>query len=978
MVSERWRQIEQLYHLALDQEEGSRAAFVVRACGDDQALRQEVESLLAAGEGDDTYLETPAVVVAARARAQEEARGSMTGKTVSHYRVGEKLGGSAGVEVYRAEDTRLGRPVALKFLKSLAGDSPARQRFQREARGAYGLNHPNICTVYEIDELEGVPFLAMEFLEGKTLDHRLTGKALTIDQMLDLAVQIADGLDAAHTWGYPHRDLRPANLFITTRGEAKILGFGLALNRETPLERTESTAPGTAPYLSPEQVRGEIPDVRTDLFCLGALLYEMATGSRAFEGGTLAAILDAVLNRTPASVLQLNPSLPPKLDDVIGKALRKDRDLRYQNAADLRADLRRVKREVDAQRITRTIALPVGNAPAVQPDQPARLGRYQITGRLGEGGMGTVYQGIDPMIGRTVAIKTILQERLGSPKEADQLRKRLMREARAAGSLAHPNIVTVFDAGEEAGVTYIVMELIQGSTLAAMLPDTRTLLPTPLALGILAGAAAGLDFAHSRGVVHRDVKPSNIMIQADGTVKLADFGIARLVKATTIAMPGSVSGTLLFMSPEQLCGKEATARSDQYSLAVVAWILLTGSRPFDGGQLAALMQKILQEEPPHSSNLNPAADGVLRRALAKDPEARFPSCITFLAALRDACTPKPAARAETGRKQRRSLLVAGGVAACLLVGAGIAWRLRPPGLEPGRPEQKTNAISPAPMVSSPAVATQPQVTPPEQAPAASGKASTVKAQPAGNRPDTSPSRAAGTAPTGAGVRPQSSGANESKINPKDGLTYIWIPPGTFQMGCSPGDSECPENQKPVHQVTISRGFWMGQTEVTQEAWQRIMGTTPSSFKGAERPVESMSWDEAKNYCQIVGMRLPTEAEWEYAARAGSSQDPYGDLDQIAWYAGNSGKMAHPVGTKQANPWGLHDMLGNVWEWVADWFAAPYPDGSATDPKGPASGKVRTIRGGAWSMVRRNAHASFRGGPGPMIPANHIGFRCAGY
>jgi formylglycine-generating enzyme required for sulfatase activity len=197
------------------------------------------------------------------------------------------------------------------------------------------------------------------------------------------------------------------------------------------------------------------------------------------------------------------------------------------------------------------------------------------------------------------------------------------------------------------------------------------------------------------------------------------------------------------------------------------------------------------------------------------------------------------------------------------------------------------------------------------------------------------------------------------------------------MGCSPGDSECPAYQKPVHQVTISRGFRIGQTEVTQEAWQRIMGTNPSSFKGAKLPVDSVSWDEARNYCQAVGMRLPTEAEWEYAARADISQDPYGDLDQIAWYAGNSGKTTHPVGTKQANPWGLYDMLGNVWEWVEDWYAAPYPDGDAIDPKGPPSGKVRTLRGGAWGMVRRNAHASYRGGPGATIPGDHIGVRCAG-
>jgi serine/threonine protein kinase len=519
MVSERWRRIEQLYHLALEQEEGSRAAFVAKACGDDQALQQEVESLLAAGEGADTYLETPAVVVEARARAQDEARWSMAGHTVSHYHVLEKLGGGGAAEVYRGEDTRLGRLVALKFLYRLTRDAQERERFKCEARVACRLNHPNVCTVYDIDEWEGVPFIAMEFLEGQTLDHRLTGKPLTIDELLDLALQIADGLEAAHTRGVWHGDLRPANLFITSRRQAKILDFGLPpLLRESRGGPTESTAlgRGTASYLSPEELRGEDLDARTDLFSLGAVLYEMATGRRAFDGGSNEAVVNAVLNHAPASVLQLNPSLPPKLDDVIGKALEKSREARYRDVVDLRADLKRVKREADAQRATRTIPVPKGNAPVAKPGQPARLGRYQITGRIGEGGMGAVYQGIDPMIGRLVAIKTILDDRLGSPKEAAMLRQRLMREACAAGSLTHPNIVTLFDAGEDAGVTYIVMELVRGSTLAAMLPVAGTPLPTQRALPILAGAAAALDFAHSRDVVHRDIKPSNIMIEEGG------------------------------------------------------------------------------------------------------------------------------------------------------------------------------------------------------------------------------------------------------------------------------------------------------------------------------------------------------------------------------------------------------------------------------------------------------------------------------
>ena len=275
--------------------------------------------------------------------------------------------------------------MALKFLHNLAGNPEALERFQRDARAASVLNHPNICTVYDIDEGEGVPFIAMEFLEGQTLDHRLTGKPFTIDELLDLALQIADALDAAQTRGLLHRDIKPANLFITTRGQAKILDFGLEpVPAETSVNRTDLTmpantpAPGTAAYHSPEQLRGEELDVRTDLFSLGAVLYEMATGRRAFGGGTNATACDAVLNHAPhLPVLQLNPSIPPKLDDVIGKALEKDREVRYQSAADLRADLKRVKREMDLARISRTIAAQSGNTPAAQPSKPTRLGRYQ-------------------------------------------------------------------------------------------------------------------------------------------------------------------------------------------------------------------------------------------------------------------------------------------------------------------------------------------------------------------------------------------------------------------------------------------------------------------------------------------------------------------------------------------------------------------------------------------------------------------------
>jgi len=617
-----------------------------------------------------------------------------------------------------------------------------------------------------------------------------------------------------------------------------------------------------------------------------------------------------------------------------------------------------MKDPLDSEKTMMNLENSLGDMPTLRLDDTSigRVDRYELLEKLGEGGFGAVYGARDTEAGILVALKALPGEISCDAEEMAQIRDNFALVSR----LHHPNIASVLhlhrveDADERAQTALgvhesdylVVMEYALGATLFSMrraLPGQK--MEFVQALEICRPIAEALDYAHSQKVLHRDIKPKNIMVApsaaergASSTVKVLDFGLAAEIRSSMSRkskdLQQSKSGTPFYMAPEQWRGVSQGPATDQYALAAMLYEQVSGAVPFksafDSGNFEIMRNAACNEPVPALKELTKKQNAVLLRALAKDPDERFASCGDFIAALGGGPVSRKSAK---GSKK----LVAGLLVAGLLAGGIYAFK----DAEARRSRREFRAeFSPKEIDDLVALLREPPM-------------------------------------------PQEGKIWEAKLGGGVTMDFMPIAAGSFQMGSNNGDSD----EQPVHRVTLSQPYWLAKTEVTQAQWQQIMGSNPSLIKGSQNPVEMVSWNNAVSFCKKLTERerqagrlpagfeytLPTEAQWEYACRAGTTGDYAGSLDAMGWYDKNSGKKTHPAGTKQANAWGLYDMHGNVYEWCSDW-KGDYSWGSVTDPGGARSGAGRVIRGGSWYGTASSCRSANRHALVPSFTYSAMGFR----
>ena len=623
----------------------------------------------------------------------------MIGTTVSHYKIVEPLGSGGMGLVYKARDTRLDRLVALKVLSPQRASPSDRRRFIREAKAASALDHPNVCTLYDFGETEdGRLFLAMALCEGETLRDRIDRGPLPPAEAADIAAQVAAALAAAHERGIVHRDVKPSNVMVSPAGRVKLVDFGIAQSTDQSRLTRVGTVVGTASYMAPEQFRGQPADHRADIWSLGVVLFEMLTGETPFEGQDHNELIHALLHRPPRPIHAFVSGVPPALVRIVARALAKDPAERYAHIGEMRWALETALDETAGDGGDTVVAVPRGaGRPDHRPDHEKRtarwpastltgttISRYEVLESIGGGGMGVVYKALDTRLGRTVALKFLPPELTRDP----DAKERFLQEARAASALDHPNVCTIHEIGEtEEDQLYLAMACYDGETLRRRIE--REPLSLDEATDIAKQVAQGLAKAHRQGIIHRDVKPANVMLTGDGVVKILDFGLAKLAGTAALTRTGLSLGTPAYMSPEQARGDEVDARTDVWSLGVLLYEMIAGRRPFPGDNDQAVLYALLNEPPKPLPALRvdvpPELERIVSRMLAKDPAERYPAMADVIADLRKLRNEPStgtlqiqaavAAPVRKGRKRWPLAVIAASAAMAVLLLAAGWWLL---------------------------------------------------------------------------------------------------------------------------------------------------------------------------------------------------------------------------------------------------------------------------------------------------------------
>jgi len=754
----------------------------------------------------------------------------------NRYRI-VKIAGRGGMGiVYEAEDTKLGRPVALKLLPpELKVDAAARKRFFHEARAAACLESPHICTVYEIHDEGEDPFISMEFIDGTSLREKLNGDRLGVRRALEIAIQVASGLQAAARKGIIHRDIKSGNIMILRDGHAKIMDFGLAKVAGSTMLTKTGAVMGTAAYMSPEQGRGECVDGRTDIWSLGVVLYEMLSSQLPFKGDSEASLIYAAMHSEPRPLTEIDPTIPEEVAKMVRTAMAKDPESRYSSAGEMLLDLRK--------------CLAVLGPESDQEIQTFGLAHQRSF-------KAAVFMAL---MGVVLVLIWITGRKPGDGKAAAQ------------------NVDRTIQAAEETNKKSAVPASNQ------KLADTVARIRQSLATGDLGSALTALTAAEKAFPESKELDAVRV-----------DYHDAWSARNSLARKPAS-SG------PPDSQPKMAVSADD----GAFAFAVRTGT----AGAFTAYLKKF-----PRGRNALKAAE------IFQDLEA------TALEEKQRAAAELDDAAFNAAQSQRKPEALNRYLA----------------DFPSGRHEAEARRIlesfdvKPKPEADAPLAKDDPQ------------------------------QKRAGTIET-------------IRVNGVE-IPMAWIPAGTFNMGST--NVESGRSQRPVHSVTISKGFWIGVHEITQSQWSAVMGNNPSRLSSSgQKPVDSVSWEDCQDFLTELSrladksFRLPTEAEWEYACRAGSADDWYGEWDSISWHAWNSKGASHGIGLKRPNAYGLYDMIGNVWEWCGDWYSTTYyRDSPSVDPLGPLSGKEKSVRGGCYGNEPGNANSAVRTSVQPDSRKGNLGFR----